>query len=152
MRMPSSSQVRAHERRVMSLLAADRGLGLRAAIAFAPGAMAWNDPGIQPLLTGRQQDKVPTFIVQAANDFNLGPVQTLDLIVVRNGVKPHRAKLYRPMARPPWRATGHSALQGSRSAIRMCWRSSTNPSVSNLRRRGTGFLHGHGLPTADGFE
>jgi len=38
--------------------------------------------------------QLQTFILQAANDFNLGPTHTLGPIVEHNNLKPHRAKVY----------------------------------------------------------
>ena len=80
---------------IMALLAADQGLGLRAAISFAPGAEAWANTHLRAaLITAAQRVKIPTFIVQAQNDYSVGPVQVLGPIIVDNKVLPHQAKLY----------------------------------------------------------
>jgi poly(3-hydroxybutyrate) depolymerase len=80
---------------IMALLAADEGLGLRAAIAFAPGAESWANTGLRDaLVTAAQSVKIPTFIIQAQNDYSLGPVRVLGQIVAGNKVLPHQAKIY----------------------------------------------------------
>ena len=80
---------------IMALLAADEGLGLRAAIAFAPGAESWANTGLRDaLVTAAQSVKIPTFIIQAQNDYSLGPVRVLGQIVASNKVLPHQAKIY----------------------------------------------------------
>jgi dienelactone hydrolase len=80
---------------IMALLAADQGLGLRAAIAFAPGAEGWANIHLRAaVVTAAQNVKIPTFIIQAQNDYSLGPTQVLGPIIVDNKVLPHQAKLY----------------------------------------------------------
>jgi poly(3-hydroxybutyrate) depolymerase len=80
---------------IMTLLAADQGLGLRAAISFAPGAESWANTNLRDaLVTAAQNVKIPTFIIQAQNDYSLGPVRVLGQIVADNKVLPHQAKLY----------------------------------------------------------
>lgn len=82
---------------IMSLLAADAGDGLRAAIPFAPGAASWGNLDLRAkLVTAAQTVRVPTFIVQAANDYSLGPTHVLGPIILGNGVPPHEAKVYPP--------------------------------------------------------
>jgi hypothetical protein len=91
----------------MTLLAADENLGLRAAIPFAPGAMAWANVSLQDKLVGATQSvRVPTFILQAQNDYNLGPTHVLGPIVLGNNVLPHEAKVYPPYGTTP--ADGHA--------------------------------------------
>jgi poly(3-hydroxybutyrate) depolymerase len=80
---------------IMALLAADQGLGLRAAISFAPGAESWANTGLRDALVKAAQNvKIPTFIIQAQNDYSLGPVRVLGQVVADNNVLPHQAKLY----------------------------------------------------------
>jgi dienelactone hydrolase len=64
---------------IQTVLAAERGLGVRAFVAFAPGAMSW---ALVPALGERLRraargTKAPLLVVQAANDFDLAPTREL---------------------------------------------------------------------------
>ena len=79
---------------IQTLLAAEKGLGISAFIAFAPGAMSWRNT----LLRERLQDAVakitaPLFLIQAANDFSTGPSEVLGPAIRAKG-PPNRATLY----------------------------------------------------------
>ncbi|MHB8465172.1 MAG: alpha/beta hydrolase family protein [Acidimicrobiales bacterium] len=98
---------------IMTLLAADKDLGLKAAVAFAPGAMSWSEPGVQPvLINAARQVKVPTFIIQANNDYSIGPAQVLGSIVAHNNVQPHLSKIYPAYGTTPQEGHGLFATAG----------------------------------------
>lgn len=94
---------------IQTILAAEQGLGVRAFVPFAPAAMSWkgNPPLRQRLLRAVKDTKAPMFLIQAENDYNLGPSEVLGKELQTMG-KPHRAKLY-----PPYGKTaqdGHGAF------------------------------------------
>ena len=79
---------------IQTLLAAEKGLGLRGAIPFAPGAMSWENAQLADrLIDATYRAKVPLFLIQASNDFGLGPSYVLTPIIAGRG-GPNRAKLY----------------------------------------------------------
>jgi Xaa-Pro aminopeptidase/dienelactone hydrolase len=82
---------------IQTVLAAERGRGIRAAVDFAGAAMTWADsPEIRDrLLAAVRNANVPIYFIQAENDYNLGPSRTLAAEMVRLG-KPHRMKIYPP--------------------------------------------------------
>jgi len=72
---------------IQTLLAAEKGLGVRAFVAFAPGAMSWRwVTGLDARLEQAvQHAQAPVLIVQAQNDFNLGPSQVLGPLLEKAG-------------------------------------------------------------------
>jgi carboxymethylenebutenolidase len=79
---------------LQSLLTAERGLDLRACIAFGPGAMSWSNREIrQRTIEAVQRTKVPMFLVQAENDYSLGPSNVLGPILREKGGA-NQAKIY----------------------------------------------------------
>lgn len=99
---------------IMSLLAAEAGLGLRASIPFAPGAQSWDDPSLRArLIAAAENVDVPTFVIQAENDYNLGPTQVLGKIVVGNTIAPHQAKIYPAYGATAQEGHGRFAIRGS---------------------------------------
>src|SRR6478609_8983733 len=72
---------------IQTLLAAEKGLGVRAFVAFAPGAMSWRwVSGLDGRLEqAAQRAQAPVLIVQAQNDFNLGPSQVLGPVLEKAG-------------------------------------------------------------------
>jgi dienelactone hydrolase len=64
---------------IQTLLAGERELGVRALVPFAPGAMSWDrNSAVGDRLSvavGRQ--KAPVFLLQAKNDYSLGPSHAL---------------------------------------------------------------------------
>jgi polyhydroxybutyrate depolymerase len=79
---------------IQTLLTAEKNLGLRAAIPFAPGAMSWSNKQLQQKeIEAVQNSKVPLFLLQAQNDYSIGPSQTLGPIIRSKGGA-NRAKLY----------------------------------------------------------
>jgi dienelactone hydrolase len=72
---------------IQTLLAAEKGLGVRAFAAFAPGAMGWRwVSGLDARLEqAAQHAQAPVLIVQANNDYNLGPSHVLGPILEQAG-------------------------------------------------------------------
>jgi len=60
---------------IQTLLTAEKGLGIRCFVPFAPAAMSWDGvPGLhQRLLKAAKNAKPPIFLIQAKGDYNLGP-------------------------------------------------------------------------------
>lgn len=79
---------------IQTLLTAEKNLGLRGAIPFAPGAMSWGNKQLQQReIEAVRRAKVPLFLLQAQNDYNTGPTATLGPIIREKGGA-NRAKLY----------------------------------------------------------
>lgn len=100
---------------IQTLLAAEKGLGMRAFIPFAPAAMSWNVvPEVHDRLEQAVQEaKAPVFLIQAENDYSTGPSQTLGPILDQEG-SPNRHKVY-PAFEPekgPKGGHGEFALHG----------------------------------------
>jgi dienelactone hydrolase len=77
---------------IQTLLSAEKGLGFKAFVAFAPAAMSWsNVPLRERLKEAVSNAKAPVFILQAANDFSTEPTKVLAPEAVRNGGE---ARLY----------------------------------------------------------
>jgi dienelactone hydrolase len=64
---------------IQTLLAAEKGQGVRAFVAFAPGAMSWRwVQGLKGRLEQAVREaKAPVLIVQAENDYDLSPSRAL---------------------------------------------------------------------------
>ena len=101
---------------IQTLLAAEKGLGIRAFVAFSPAAMSWN--GV-PLLHDRlsraeQHAKPPIFLIQAKGDYNLGPYEVLgEYLKTKGGL--NRAKLYPQFGPAP--ADNHGGFATRREGI-----------------------------------
>jgi carboxymethylenebutenolidase len=72
---------------IQTLLAAEKGLGVRAFAAFAPGAMSWRwVTGLDARLeAAAQHAQAPVLIVQAQNDYNVAPSRALGPLLERAG-------------------------------------------------------------------
>jgi poly(3-hydroxybutyrate) depolymerase len=71
---------------IQTLLTAEKGLGIRAFIAFAPGAMSWNNPTLQErLMLAVRSAKAPIYLAQAQNDYSLGPSEVLGPMIRAKG-------------------------------------------------------------------
>lgn len=92
---------------VQTLLAAEAGAGAQAYVAFAPAAVAWpRNPEIQDrLVRAVRRAAAPIFLLQAENDYSLGPSEVLGDELRRKG-PPNRARVYPPYG--PSHATGHA--------------------------------------------
>ena len=90
---------------ILALLAAERGLGLRATVNFAGAALNWERSALfrERLTRAAREAKVPVFLAQAENDFSTAPTRELARAMTDAG-RPHRAKL--------WPAFGLTAGEG----------------------------------------
>jgi dienelactone hydrolase len=79
---------------LQSLLAAERGLDLRACIAFSPAAMSWSNREIrQRAIEAVQHCNAPIFLLQSENDYTLGPSEILGPMIREKDGK-NVAKVY----------------------------------------------------------
>jgi dipeptidyl aminopeptidase/acylaminoacyl peptidase len=80
---------------IQTVLAAEKELGVKAFVTFSPAAMSWRGNPLlrERLLQAVKHAKAPMFLLQAKNDYNLGPMELLGAELERKG-KPNRAKLY----------------------------------------------------------
>jgi carboxymethylenebutenolidase len=64
---------------IQTLLTGERDLGVKALVPFAPGAMSWeqNVPLQDRLVRAVDLVKAPVFLIQAENDYSLGPSRVL---------------------------------------------------------------------------
>jgi dienelactone hydrolase len=80
---------------IQTLLAAEAGARAGAYVPFAPGATGWDgNPELQArLLLAVKQTRSPIFLLQAANDYSLGPSEALGEALRVKGA-PNRARVY----------------------------------------------------------
>ena len=75
---------------------AEQKLGLRAAIDFAGGAMSWRSSTLRSrMVKAIRKADIPVFLIQAENDYDLGPSRTLAGELEQLG-KPHRLQIFPP--------------------------------------------------------
>src|SRR5215813_10317477 len=97
---------------IQTLLAAEKGLGIRAFVPFAPAAMSWANPALrQRLIRAARNARAPVFLAQAQNDFSLGPSEVLGPIVRAKG-KPSEAKVYPAFGTTHEQGHGAFAVRG----------------------------------------
>jgi carboxymethylenebutenolidase len=99
-----------------TLLAAEADVGACAYVPFAPSAMSWAE---SPQLQGRlvravRGAKAPMFLLQAANDYDLGPSRVLGEELSRRG-GPSRARVYAPYG--DTHASGHGTFACEGTAV-----------------------------------
>jgi carboxymethylenebutenolidase len=101
---------------IQTILAAEKNLGVKALVPFAPAAMSWSGNPLlrERLLQAVKNAKSPMFLLQAENDFNLGPSELLGGELKRKG-KPNRAKVYPAFGDKENHMSGHGgfAVRGS---------------------------------------
>jgi len=97
---------------IQTLLSAEKGLGVRAFIAFAPAAMSWNNESLQQrLMTAARNAEAPIYLAQAQNDYSLGPSEVLGpLIRAKGGF--NDAKVYPAFGTTPQQGHGGFAVGG----------------------------------------
>jgi carboxymethylenebutenolidase len=80
---------------IQTLLAGEHELGVRALVPFAPGAMSWerNEPLQDRLVRSVEQAKAPVLLLQAQNDYSLGPSHALSKAAGRKH-KDFQSKIY----------------------------------------------------------
>jgi dienelactone hydrolase len=95
---------------IESLLAAERGTGIYAAVDFAGGAMSWAYPELRQRMTQAAHNaKVPVFFVQAKNDFDTTPSMILSGEMRRAG---HLTRIHVFPAHGTTHEDGHSFCRG----------------------------------------
>jgi len=101
---------------IQTVLAAEKDLSVKAFIAFAPAAMSWQGNPLlrERLLQAVKNAQTPMFLLQATNDYNLGPSELLGKELERKG-PPNRAKVYPAYGDPADHQAGHGgfAVRGS---------------------------------------
>jgi carboxymethylenebutenolidase len=78
---------------IQTLLTAEKGLGIRAFVAFAPAAQSWNPVLSDRLERAVRQAHAPIFVIQAQNDYSLEPSKVLGAKLEKKG-PPNQAKIY----------------------------------------------------------
>jgi carboxymethylenebutenolidase len=96
---------------IQTVLAAEKGMGMKAFIPFAPGAMSWKGvPELHDRLKGALlAAKAPVFLIQAENDYNTGPSTFLGAVLDKKGGL-NRHKLYPPFEPEKGHAAGHGGF------------------------------------------
>lgn len=98
---------------IQTLLAAEKELGARAFVAFAPAAKSWGNAALERRLENAvQHAKAPVFILQAKNDFSIQPTEVLGKIAKANG---GQAKIYPAFGDSP--QDGHSRFATTKAGI-----------------------------------
>ncbi len=78
---------------IQTILTAEKGLGIRAFLPFAPAAQSWNPVLADRLRRAVRQARAPIFIIQARNDYNVEPSKVLGPVLEKKG-PPNRARIY----------------------------------------------------------
>jgi carboxymethylenebutenolidase len=100
---------------IQTVLAAEADAGMKAYVPFAPAAIAWRgNPELQDrLLCAVQTAHAPMFLLQAENDYSLGPSEILGGELKRKGA-PNGARVYPPHGQTQDSGHGAFACQGTR--------------------------------------
>jgi len=77
------------------VMTAEKGLGIRAFVAFAPAAQSWNPVLAERLKQAVRQAQAPILIIQAQNDYSVEPGEVLGVELRKKGF-PNAAKIYPP--------------------------------------------------------
>jgi dipeptidyl aminopeptidase/acylaminoacyl peptidase len=92
---------------------AEQKLGLRAAIDFAGGAMSWRSLSLRDRIVGAVwKATIPVLLIQAENDYDLGPSRTLAVELQQLG-KPHKLLIFPPYGNTPAEGHGGFCSQGT---------------------------------------
>src|SRR5207245_8306619 len=71
---------------IQTLVSAEKGMGIRGFISFAPAAMSWKMlPLRERMLAAIAKANAPIFLLQAENDYNLGPSEVLGAAIRKKG-------------------------------------------------------------------
>jgi len=99
---------------IQTVLAAEAGAGARAFVPFAPAAIAWEgNPELQErLVQAVRAAAAPMFLVQAENDYSLGPSKVLGRELERKG-EPNRVRVYPPYGDSTDSGHGAFACEGT---------------------------------------
>lgn len=102
---------------IQTLLAAEKGHHLKAVVPFAPGAQSWDNEFLRERLSEASKNaKIPMFIIQARNDYDIGPSLTLGPIVLLKG-SPNGFTLFPPFGPLNDPQSGHGKFAITRSGI-----------------------------------
>jgi dienelactone hydrolase len=84
---------------IQTLLTAEKGVGVRAFVAFAPAAQSWGNGALDQMLEySVEHAKAPLFILQARNDYSTQPTEVLGKIAKAHG---GQAKIYPGFGKTP---------------------------------------------------
>ncbi len=101
---------------IQTVLSAEKNLGIKAYVPFSPAAMSWQGNPLlrERLLTAVKNAKAPMFLLQAKNDYNLGPSELLGPELKRKG-EPNRSEIFEVFgdAQNPQDGHGGFAVRGS---------------------------------------
>lgn len=93
-----------------TILSAQAIYGLRGCVIFSGGARLWDNPLLRKrLIDAVEEAGTPMFLIEAENDYGLGPIKGLGPILERNG-KPNRVSLYPSFGDPGNATMGHVAF------------------------------------------
>jgi carboxymethylenebutenolidase len=98
---------------IQTLLAAEKGMGLRAAVSFAAAAESWaHSTSLQlRLLRAVRQTTIPILFLQAQNDYDLSPSSVLAKEMESLG-KPYKRVIFPPYGKTHEEAHGVFCFQG----------------------------------------
>ncbi len=97
---------------IQTLLTAEHGSGMQAAICFSPGAMSWNNGKVRKrLLQAVRGATIPIFLLQAENDYTVGPSELFGPELSEKG-PPNFSKIYPPYGTSHGEAHGGFAMNG----------------------------------------
>lgn len=99
---------------IQTILTAEKGLGIRAFLPFAPAAQSWNPVLADRLIQAVRRARVPIFIIQAQNDYSLEPSKVLGKELKKKDA-PNGAKIYAAFGRTT--QDGHWAFGSRRDGI-----------------------------------
>lgn len=99
---------------IQTVLAAEKELGLLAAIPFAAAAQTWSgSTEIQErLIAAVRRAAVPVFLIQAENDYDLSPLRVLSKEMEQAG-KTYKATVYPPYGTTPSEGHGGFCFKGT---------------------------------------
>jgi dienelactone hydrolase len=98
---------------IQTLLTAEKGLGARAFVAFAPAAQSWSNGALDERLEDAvNHAKAPVFILQAKNDYSTQPTEVLGKIAKARG---GQARIYPAFGKTP--QEGHAGFATTSAGI-----------------------------------
>lgn len=102
---------------IQTMLTAEKDVGARAFIPFAPAAMSWANTDLRDrLVQAVRNAKAPLFLIQAKNDYNIGPSEMLGPLITAKGGY-NRAKVYPAFGTTPQEGHGGFACWDEGIAI-----------------------------------
>jgi dienelactone hydrolase len=85
---------------IQTVLMAEKGLGLRAAVDFAGAAQNWQQaPDLRArMLQAVQHAQIPIFFIQAKNDYDISPSREL-AAAMEKSARPHALQIFPPFGK-----------------------------------------------------